>query len=59
MRRDLIERYTTERRLRLVQAVTGERSISYRSVERGLPESVQQLFQAGVHRFGAVVGLDD
>jgi hypothetical protein len=33
--------------------------VSYRSIERGLPESVQQLLQAGVHRFRAVVGLDD
>jgi hypothetical protein len=59
MRRDVIEQYTTECRLRLVQAVTGERSVSYRSIERGLPDSVQQLFQAGAHRSGTVVGLDD
>lgn len=58
MRRDLIESYIKDHRLRLVQAVTGERSVSYRTAEHGLPDSVKELFQAGRHRFGNVVGLD-
>jgi hypothetical protein len=58
MRRDLVESYAKDRRLRLVQAVVGERSVNYRTVERGLPDSVRELFQTGGHRFGSVVGLD-
>lgn len=58
MRRDLVESYARDRRLRLVQAVVGERSVSYRTFERGLPDSVRELFQAGGHRFGSVIGLD-
>jgi hypothetical protein len=58
MRRDLLQSYARDRGLRLVQAVVGERSVSYRMGERGLPDSARQLFQAGAHRFGAVVGLD-
>ena len=58
MRRDLVEKYATSHGLRLVQAIAGERSISYRTIERGVRDSVSELFQAHVHRFGSVVGLE-
>jgi hypothetical protein len=57
MRRDLIESYTKENKLHFVQAVAGERSVSYRNIQRGLPDSARTLFQAGHHRFGSVIGL--
>lgn len=59
MRRDLVERYAQSRQLQLVQAVAGERSVSYRVIEGGLPESLRELFQSGVHRFSTVVGLEE
>lgn len=55
MRRDLVEKYATSRGLRLVQAVAGERTISYRMIERGVRDSVSELFQGHVHRFGSVI----
>ncbi len=58
MRGDLVERYSVEHCLRFVQSVTGERNLSYRTTERGIPESVRERFQSGVHRFGSVTGLD-
>ncbi len=58
MRRDLVERYASSRNLRLVQAVVGERNVSYKSMERGVPDSLRALFQAGVHQNGLVLGLE-
>jgi hypothetical protein len=59
MRSDLVEKYAAIRGLRLVQAVAGERSISYRTIERGVRESVSEILRADLNRFGVVVGLDD
>jgi hypothetical protein len=59
IRRDLVDEYAKRRRLRLVQAVVGERSFSYRFVERGLTESFRELLQANVQRFCSVTGLDE
>ena len=58
VRRDLVEKYSQGRNLQLVQAVVGERTVSYRVVERGLRDSLTELFQSRVHRFSAVFGLD-
>lgn len=58
MRWDLVERYAAGRNLKLVQAVAGERNVSYKSMERGLPESLREIFQKGAHRFSHVVGLE-
>jgi hypothetical protein len=58
MRRDLIEGYAASRHLRLVQAVVGERNVSYQSIERGLSDSLREAFQQQVHVSGRVVGLD-
>jgi len=59
MRRDLVEHYAQSRGLQLVQAVAGERSVSYRVIERGLRDSLSELFQSRVHRFSAVAGLEE
>ncbi len=58
IRRDLVEEYTSRCRLRLVQALVCERNLSYRITERHLPDSVRRLFQAHVHRFATVAGLE-
>ncbi|WP_343708398.1 hypothetical protein [Mycobacterium sp.] len=58
MRADLVEAYCERCNLHLVQAVVGERTLSYRVTERGLRESVRKHFQSGVHRFSGVAGLD-
>lgn len=58
MRWDLVERYAAGRNLKLVQAVVGERNVSYKSMERGLPESLREIFQKSAHRFSHVVGLE-
>lgn len=59
MRRDLVEAYAQTRDLQFVQAVAGERTVSYRVIERGLRDSLSELFQSHVHRFSAVSGLDE
>lgn len=58
MRADLVRAYSERRNLRIVQAVVGERTLNYRLMERGLRESVRELFQSGVNRFSGVTGLD-
>jgi hypothetical protein len=58
MRADLVEAYAEQHSLHLVQAVVGERTLSYRVTERGVRDSVRKLFQSGVHRFSGVAGLD-
>lgn len=58
MRRDLVEQYAAGRNLRLIQAVFGERNVSYKSVERGIPESLRRLLQTGVNQTGWVSGLE-
>lgn len=58
MRADLVEAYSKRCDLHLVQAVVGERTLSYRVTERRLPDSLRRLFQRGVHRFSGVSGLD-
>lgn len=58
MRWDLVERYAEGRNLRLVQAVVTERNVSYKSMQRGLPESLRQIFQKRAHRSSHVVGLE-
>lgn len=57
MRRDLIEQYAAARRFTLVQAVVGERNVSYKAMERRIPDSLHELFQSGVHVSSQVVGL--
>ncbi|WP_142392598.1 hypothetical protein [Mycobacterium sp. 3519A] len=59
MRADLVAAYSKRSGLRLVQAVVGERTLGYRVTERRLPDSLRRIFQTGVHRFSAVVGLDE
>jgi hypothetical protein len=57
IRRDLVNSYAEDRRLTLLQAVVGERTVSYREVERGLPDELREAFHEGRHRFGFVEGL--
>lgn len=58
MRRDLVERYAAGRGLRLVQAVVSERDVSYKAMERGIPDSLREIFQSRVQVSGQVVGLE-
>lgn len=58
MRADLVAAYCEKRKLRLVQAMVGERNLNYRVTERGLRGSLRRLFQRGDHRFSGVTGLD-
>lgn len=57
MRRDLVERYAAGRGLRLVQAVVSERNVSYKAMERGISDSLREIFQSRVQVSGQVVGL--
>ncbi len=58
MRANLVEAYSEQCNLHLVQAVVGQRNIHYRATERRLPDSLRKLFQSGVHLFGGVRGLN-
>ncbi len=57
MRRDLVERYASRRNMRLVQAVVGERDLSYKSTRRGLSDSLRESFQRQINVSSRVVGL--
>lgn len=59
MRGDLVERYVSSRNLKLVQAVVGERNVSYKSMERGLSKSLSEVFRNRGHQFSDVVGLEE
>ncbi|WP_280830999.1 NACHT domain-containing protein [Mycolicibacterium frederiksbergense] len=58
IRGDLVRAYSERRSLHLVQAVVGERTLSYRVTERRLSDPLRRIFQSGVHRFSTVSGLD-
>jgi len=57
MRRDLIERYSATRGLRLVHAVGGERSMNYRFMDRRMSDQTRALFQRQVSGFSRVLGV--
>lgn len=58
MRMDLVQRYASSRGLTFVQAVVSERNVSYKAMERGLSDSLRELFQSRVNLSAHVVGLD-
>jgi hypothetical protein len=57
MRRDLIDRYSATRGLKLLHAVGGERSMHYRFMDRRMSDQTRRLFQREASGFARVIGL--
>ncbi|WP_344060466.1 hypothetical protein [Terrabacter lapilli] len=57
MRRDLVDRYLATKRLRLVHAVGGERSMNYRLMDRRMSDETRALFQREVSGFSRAIWL--
>jgi hypothetical protein len=57
MRRDLIDRYSAAKGLKLLHAVGGERSMHYRFMDRRMSDQTRALFQRQVSGFSRVIGL--
>lgn len=57
MRRDLIDRYSVSKGLRLVHAIGGERSMNYRVMDHRMSDQTRALFQREVSGFSRVIWL--